>query len=226
MKTYAIIVVTVVGLLCSFARADVILDSQPAGGPVVLGHSGWNTLAQKFTLDTYITDVGIDLFLYPPDDLSISQAGLDITRVWLVDQWGAGATSANVLAYTTLPAVTTPLPANPIFTLPSLAAGDYAVILAPGAYNWPLPSPTGWWWKIGALPGSTNLGTFDKFLMAGISSSRFVDRNFVPASKFQPQSVGTNHPLALRVTGVVPEPATLSLLALGGLALLRRQRKA
>ena len=224
MKTYAPIIAAVVCLFCSFAHADVILDSGPAGGPVVLGHSGWNTLAQKFTLDTDITDVGIDLSLCPPDALSISQAGLDITRVWLVDQWGPGTTSANVLAYTTFPATTSPMPANPIFTLPALAAGDYAVIMAPGAYNWPLPSPTGWWWNVGALPGSTILGTFDKFLMAGISSSRFVDRNFVPASNFQPQSLGTNHPLALRVTGV-PEPTSMVLLMPVALALLARRRR-
>ena len=224
MKASAPLTAAVVGLLCSCACADVILDSQPAGGPVVLGHSGWNTLAQKFTLDTDITDVGIDLFLYPPDSLSISQAGLDITRVWLVDRWGAGTTAANVLAYTTLPAATSPVPANPIFTLPSLPAGDYAVILAPGAYNWPLPSPTGWWWKVGALPGSTNLGTFDKFLMAGISSSRFVNSGFVPASNFQPQTLGTNNPLALRVTGV-PEPASVLVFTPVALALLARRRR-
>jgi hypothetical protein len=216
----------VFGLLCQFTHAAVILDSQPAGGPVILGHSGWNTLAQKFTLGENVRNVSIDLFLAPPAGWAVSQAGLDITRVWLVDRWGPGATTANVLAYTTLPAVTAPLPSNPIFSLPVLAAGNYAVIMAPGDYKWPLPSPTGWWWNTGALPGSTNLGTFDKFLMAGISSVNAVNKAFVPASSFQPQSLGTNNPLALRVSGdIVPEPASLSLLVLGGLVVLGRRRR-
>lgn len=224
MKTC--LLAAVFGLLCQFAHADTILDSGPAGSPIILGHSGWNTVAQKFTLAQDVNNLSIDLSLTAPASWAITQAGLDITRVWLVDQWGPGATAANVLAYTTLPAATAPAPSNPIFSLPALAAGDYAVIMAPGAYNWPLPSPTGWWWNTGALPGSTNLGTFDKFLMAGISNVHAVNRSFVPASNFQPQSVGTNNPLALRVSGdVVPEPASLGLLTLGGLVVLYRRRR-
>lgn len=224
MRKAATTCILVMALAAAQAWGATIVDSRPSGGGVVVGGYSWNTWAQTFTIPVNLTDVTVDVFLQKPDDLTISREGWEDTRVWLTTQAGPGTTSAHVVAYTTLAPGATP-PTDPIFTLPALAAGNYAIVVAPSRYLWPAPpSPTGWWWMIGAPVGSVNVGNFAVHALATSSTSRFVDRNFPPASNFQTGALGTTNTLALRVSGV-PEPATLALLALGAAgALLRRKR--
>lgn len=210
-------------LVSGYCQSAVILDSGPVGSGLVIGGSGWNTAAQVFTLDQNVQNARIDLFFTHPGDAAIYYNGWAGIRVWLMSQWGPGSDQSDVIGYATFG--TDVLPGNPVFQAASLPAGDYAVVVAPNQYNWPLPSPVGWSWAIGALPGNTNKGTFDKFLMAGISTSQMANRTFPPASNFQPQNLGTNNPLALRVTGdVVPEPATM-LLCGGGMIVAAATRR-
>lgn len=99
-------------------------------------------------------------------------------------------------------------PSNPAFAMTSQGNGYYvfnAVISTPGSYQFKITDGTGWNFQIGT-DGFTN------------NSNTFAFSTTAPN-----ETVTLFADLAGGSIGVVPEPASAALLALGGLAMLKRR---
>lgn len=190
--------------------ADVLIDlPPPAGNGSAVSLTQYNAVG--FSLATGYIDVSIDA------SLTSTLAGQTGTA-YLTTSIGAGTTVGDVIASTQFDFaqvgnVSFDVSFVNLFDGLSLGAGDYFLVV--GA---PLSGE-----------GFISLSSTASYILdpnASINgmffaSSANIDPAFAPGSTFASSGLGNRF---IRVSGVIPSPSTLGVVALGGLVAARRRR--